>query len=335
MNSTNLYDSAGRVVSVETGARLHFGMLSFGQADVRQFGGVGAMIGSPGFRIRITLAAELHASGPFADRAVAVARRVLETFEMPAPCAVRIEIMQAPPPHLGYGSGTQLGLAIAKGVRHIFNQPEVSITTLAAMSGRGLRSAVGAYGFEQGGMLVTAGKRGGKDSSRGELGPLLARAELPHDWRFVLIASHVGEGLSGAAEQQAFDRLPAVNPQTSAALSNEVLLHLLPSAIEGHFSDFSSSLYRYGHIAGTCFAAGQGGPFASAEVAHLIASLRAEGIEGVGQSSWGPLVFAVVESQAAAEQLSSKLRHRLGADQHHIEIAAPLNHGATVSIQAG
>src|SRR6516225_692886 len=65
------------VVRVSTPSRLHFGMLSFGQSGVRQFGGVGLMIDEPGIRLKITRADRLECVGPLAERAEQFARRII------------------------------------------------------------------------------------------------------------------------------------------------------------------------------------------------------------------------------------------------------------------
>ena len=58
---------------------------------------------------------------------------------------------------------------------------------------------------------------------------------------------------------------------------------------------------------GDYFAPAQGGRYASPAVAAVVARLRARGVRGVGQSSWGPTVFAVVrrpEAEALAQELA-------------------------------
>src|SRR5262245_58676058 len=99
-----------KVVEVSTGSRLHFGMFSFGHPGVRQFGGVGAMIDSPRAAVRITPATELRVDGPMRERVLQVAR----TFGDGLPCA--IEVVSAPRQHVGLGSGTQLALAVSRGL---------------------------------------------------------------------------------------------------------------------------------------------------------------------------------------------------------------------------
>ena len=65
------------MIRVVTGSRLHFGLLRPPPADGRRgFGGCGLMIDAPAIRVAVEPAAEWSATGPSADRALAVGRRV-------------------------------------------------------------------------------------------------------------------------------------------------------------------------------------------------------------------------------------------------------------------
>lgn len=306
-------------------SRLHFGMLSFGQPHVRQFGGAGAMIDAPGLELTIAPAASLEAIGPLAERALQFARRVVRSLpdgKLP-PC--RIEIVRAPRPHAGLGSGTQLGLAVAAGLFR-FGERHARVEELAAAAGRGERSAIGVHGFAQGGLLVEPGK------TSGGVSPLLCRVPLPTEWRFVLLAEPEAEGLSGTAERQAFERLPPVPLETTDRLCRELLMHLLPAAVEYRFDEFSEALYRYGHLAGSCFAAAQGGAFATPRLARRVALIRDMGIAGVGQSSWGPTLFAVLPTATDARRFAARLAANADTADLEVTIAAPNNRGATVEL---
>jgi predicted sugar kinase len=153
-------------------------------------------------------------------------------------------------------------------------------------------------------LLIEAGKL-----AQDEISPLISRIPLPAPWRFVLFWPTDRSGLSGEAELQAFQRLPATNMAATDALCREALLELAPAAVQGEFDRFSESLYRFGRAAGECFAAEQGGTYAGARIAQLVRELRAAGIRGVGQSSWGPTVFALLPNEAdarsAAEQFAA------------------------------
>jgi predicted sugar kinase len=64
------------------------------------------------------------------------------------------------------------------------------------------------------------------------------------------------------------------------------------------------------------FASVQGGSYNGLEVASTIATLQAMGVQGVGQSSWGPGVFAWFESQASLNQFQQDCQ------SHHFRIMA-------------
>jgi predicted sugar kinase len=174
-------------------------------------------------------------------------------------------------------------------------------------------------------LLVERGKLPGE-----LLSPLAERLELPAEWRFVVCWPHGERGLSGEAERAAFRALPPIPAATTARLEAEVFDALLPAARAGQFEQFSESLWRFGHEAGMCFAAEQGGAFARPSITQLVEWLRAEGVRGVGQSSWGPAVFALCQSAAGGEQLANTLRNRLARD-HEVLVARPNQGGARVT----
>jgi beta-ribofuranosylaminobenzene 5'-phosphate synthase len=330
-----------RSVVVTAPSRLHFGMFSFGQPGIREFGGVGAMIQSPVVRVSIRPAEQFAVTGLHARRARRFADVVIAALEQQGVLAsfngqlsAVLEIEQAPREHIGLGFGTQLGLSIAAAICAFCDVPRPPAAGLARLAGRGARSAIGTHGFDRGGLLVEAGKR-----RPDEISPLLARLDLPAEWRFLLLMPQRETGLAGTDEQQAFARLPAVPLETTDRLLREAMLHLLPAAAANDFDEFSASLYRFGHLAGSCFAEQQGGAYAGRRTAAVIGRLREIGIEGVGQTSWGPTVFALCQTENDARRRLQEARGLLSdggadanADEYEFVIAAPANHGATIEI---
>ncbi len=75
--------TASRSIELWAPSRLHFGMFSFGHARARQFGGVGAMIDTPGLGLRGSPAERFEAAGPLADRVVVFAERVGRAWGLP------------------------------------------------------------------------------------------------------------------------------------------------------------------------------------------------------------------------------------------------------------
>ncbi len=145
-------------VEVVAPSRLHFGMFSFGQRELPQYGGVGVMINRPGLRLRIAPAERFAATGPLAQRAAAVVELLAKKWHLHELPACRLDMVEAPPEHVGLGTGTQLALAVAAGLNAFRGQPPKSAAELAALTGRGARSAIGTYGFLHGGLLVERGK---------------------------------------------------------------------------------------------------------------------------------------------------------------------------------
>lgn len=315
-----------RIVHVTAGSRLHFGMLSFGQPGRRQFGGAGAMISAPALRLTISESDHLEAAGPLADRAEQclgqVSRRASWWRDEPP---FRIVVETAPPQHAGLGSGTQLGMALARGLAEWFRAPLQSAESLAKAVGRGKRSAVGIHGACLGGFIIEGGKFHGD-----EISPLVCRHALPETWRFVLIIPETVAGLFGEAEQRAFDRLPPVGLETTSALCRELVCELAPAAASGDFDAFSEGLYRYGRLAGQCFASQQGGVYASPATERLVARCQEIGAHGVGQSSWGPTVYALCRDQTEAEKLVDSLTTAGDLNGANTIVAPPDNHGIQV-----
>lgn len=313
-------------ITVTAPSRLHFGMFSFGVPTLRQYGGVGVMIDQDCTEIRIAEAADFECFGPDAERIQQTLATVRATAWGRTLRACRIEVTSSPPAHVGLGSGTQLSLAVVAGLRAFTNQPPLDVVELAQTAGRAKRSAVGLYGFVHGGLIAEAGRL-----PHDAVSPLIAAIQLPADWRFVLIAPRGGVGLSGESERAAFAALPSVPPSLTEELCRIALLDLIPSARSGDFAGFAEAVYRFGYGAGQCFKSHQSGAYATELLAALVARIRAAGIAGVGQSSWGPTLFTLHPTQYAAEQFVDYFRTWPSADTYHVRIAKPNAGGAKLA----
>jgi beta-RFAP synthase len=325
------------MVSVQTFARLHFGLLnpaggaaaSSAPPAFRRFGGVGLMVERPGIRVRVEPAAAWSAGGPLAERALSFAHRFTQRTGIEAGgralSAHHLHVETATPEHAGLGTGTQLGLAVARALAVSWGQ-ECDLRTLARRVGRGLRSGLGAHGFELGGLLVEAGKR-----SAEELAPLVARLPFPDSWRLVLILPGAdAAGLHGTREVDAFAKLvarPAAHDRTDA-LCRLVLLGILPALVERELDAFGEALHEFNVRVGEVFAPVQGGVYAGPHVAERVAFLREQGVRGVGQSSWGPTVFAVVGEEDQAQHLAARVRGRFRLHDADVIVTRACNHGA-------
>jgi beta-RFAP synthase len=221
--------------------------------------------------------------------------------------------------------GTQLNLAVAAGLRRFLNLSAISLEEMSTSTGRGARSAVGTYGFERGGLIVDAGKDLGQT-----LGTLATRVALPEAWRFVLFCQANERGLAGLSEAAAFSQLPPIAEEVTQKLWEITNDEILPAVEREDFPMFGEAIYRFGRLAGECFATVQNGPFASCGIERLVNSIRAFGVPGAGQSSWGPTVFAVAADEVEAERLIDWVRARSMGMEYQTVIARPNNCGATL-----
>lgn len=314
------------VVEVHAPCRLHFGMFSFGNPDRPQFGGVGVMVEPPCVEIRILPAHQFQARGSLADRTRQFVEQIVSQWKLPSLPSCEIAV-QSPPSHIGLGVGTQLGLAIAAGLRRFLHLADLPVEELAASVGRGRRSAVGTHGFQHGGLIVDSGKEAGET-----IGKLATRVALPDSWRFVLLWPTGKQGLAGTSEAAAFSRLPAVPDEITRELLEITTEQIIPPARRQDCAMFGEAVYRFGRLAGECFYDVQGGPYASPEIARLVGSIREFGVAGVGQSSWGPMVFAVTASDAEAGRLVDWIRHQSWNKEYEILVARANNSGAAVRV---
>ncbi len=313
-------------ILVRTPARLHFGLFSFGNAG-RQFGGVGVMVQQPLVELELRASPHFVVDGPNEDCVRRGVRRWVKNMSVDEMPACHIAVRTAPRRHVGLGSGTQLALCVAAGL-HAWNQlAPPTAEQLVRLTGRGGRSAIGTYGFLQGGLIVETGKL-----PSDEIAPLQQRLAFPESWRFVLVRVSDAAGLHGNLEHAAFDTLPPVKQETRTALRQEVDRKMLPAIAQTDFRAFSESVYRFGYAAGTCFAPVQGGPYNGALVAAMVREIRSLGVAGVGQSSWGPTLFCVMPNQESAETLAAELRNRHRSEDLDVGITSADNQGVRIAI---
>ena len=240
---------------------------------------------------------------------------------------VHILVEKAAAEHVGLGSGTQLAMAVGRALAAFIGKSDMPAEELARRVGRGCRSAIGVHGFQLGGFIVEGGK-----TDVSQVSPLIARLNFPSDWHFVLIIPTDTKGLHGPAEHEAFDGLTSIPPSMTADLCRLTMLGMLPAIAERNFQAFSESLVEFGRKVGECFAAHQGGTYASPLAGAVVDLLLQHGIRGITQSSWGPTLAACADSRFRAEWLSARLLDSLDPAQVRITVAPANNLGARVEI---
>jgi beta-RFAP synthase len=296
-------------VFVEAPARLHFGVLDLRGTTGRWFGGIGAAAPAPTLLVSASHADELRVEGEECQRATEFARRLLSHLKdvRGGAAAAHVRVHRALPAHSGLGSGTQLALAIARALADLHGF-DADTPALARLMGRARRSAIGTWTFAGGGLVVEGGRRVGQDESA----PLLARLPFPLSWRCVVAVPHARPGVSGQAEMRAFARLAPPPEGDVERVAYLVLMALLPALVEADIESFGAALSEIQEMTGRWFAAAQGGTFAPGPTETLVRRMAQWGARGVGQSSWGPAVYGIVDGEEEGASLAERVRDTLG-----------------------
>ncbi len=314
-----------RGVEVRTGARLHFGLFGTSGSEGSRIGGIGLMIDRPGVVVRAENSATDTVSGP--EPAASRAAEFLDRLSTDPGLHrrregrhVAIQVAAEIPPHRGFGSGTQLALAVAECVSALLEIAAPVGDTL----GRGKRSAVGSTGFYRGGFIADL-----PETASGAAQCLLRRP-VPAAWRFVIVDPAGAAGPSGSAETAGFEALPPIASACSASLRELVLARILPALEVADFKAFASGVAAFNRLVGEHFAPTQGGVYAHPLIRDLSQALADTEWPHLAQSSWGPAAAVFCENQESAEALLPFVRDRFSTADANIFIAEPMNHGAVI-----
>jgi beta-RFAP synthase len=273
------------------------------------------MVDDPGLEVLVERSSHWEASGPLGGRALGIAMEVgryLETDGHPIG-PLRLTTLHTPEAHVGLGVGTQLSLAVARGLTALAGRSDVPVETLARLTGRGRRSGIGIHGFGEGGLIVDGGRRAGQD-----VPTRLLRYAFPPEWSVLLVVPERATGLFGLEESQAFETIPPVAGGPTDRLCGLVLLGLLPALVESDLDRFGEALTEIQEVVGGTFSSVQGGRFASPKSESLVARMKALGLTGIGQSSWGPTLYALSRDDEDSRHLireTLRLEYRLPEDR--------------------
>ncbi|MEY2680818.1 MAG: hypothetical protein RL661_1049, partial [Pseudomonadota bacterium] len=168
------------------------GFLDMGGSLGRRFGSIGVGIHEIATRLSLRYSDQLEVTGEDAERAEQAVLRIARALGRPL--SARIHVEQAIPHHAGLGSGTQMALAVGAGLARLHGL-QLSTAEIAGIIGRGARSGIGIAVFEQGGLVVDAGR--GPET---QVPPVISRLQLPSHWRFLIVLDQAESGLHGPSE---------------------------------------------------------------------------------------------------------------------------------------
>jgi len=292
-----------RRVIVETGSRIHLGLIEMHGGSGRVDGGIGIALSDPGILLEARLADGTTVTGcdePTRQVVRSAAEQALAGIH--AGAGVSVTVRSSYPAHTGLGSGSQTALATAQAVAMLYDR-QVSVQDLARMTGRGGTSGIGTAAFGHGGFIIDGGHRFGpgeekagfapSSASKGlRPAPVTVRRDFPEDWKILLAIPAVAKGASGGRELDIFRRHCPVPQEEVAALCREVLVRMLAGIAEHDLDLFGSSVNAIQSL-GFKKVEHQLQP---KEMVNLLSAMREAGAAGAGMSSFGPALFAFCDT---------------------------------------
>lgn len=316
------------MINVVSPSRLHLTLIDLNAEIGRVDGGVGITLESPSLEISAAEAdvVEVVGDSHLAGRMLKAAQAVL-----PAGKGIRIHIEKDLPDHVGLGSGTQSALSVAAAINEIYGLGK-SVRELAIAVGRGGTSGIGVAAFENGGFILDGGHRfrdkgafSPSAASHMPPGPVLFRRDFP-DWNIVLAIPDT-KGAHDAEEVDIFKKVCPIPLAEVQEVSHVILMQMLPAIVEEDLESFGRAV---NHLQSVGFKKRevelQPGP-----VIDAVKYMQENGSSGAGISSFGPVVYGIVGSQAEGKKLQKEVQSMLDESiGGEVMLTKAKNHGADI-----
>ncbi len=316
---------------VSVGGRLHFGFGNLSLANERLYGSLGVALEAP--RLSVTVERADSVTAP--SECNSLTETVCEQLALPG---ATVTVDQSLPAHVGLGSGTQLALAITAGIAAAYERP-VDVRNIAPQLGRGGRSGIGVATFEDGGFVLD----GGHPTTRfttdrpvdgtWSVPPVTARHRIPADWRFLVVLPEADAGHSGQTEDDSIRGvIERADSRPADRIAGLIVRDVLPAIATANADRFGSAVAEIGRLNGTWYADEQGGVYRP-PVGEIVETLAAEpAVYGAGQSSWGPAVYGITDTNnaAAAREAGLAALEQAGLDGE-VVLSEGRNEGAIVT----
>lgn len=295
------------MIKITAPCRLHLTLIDMNGEIGRVDGGAGLTLSSPNIRITAEEAQGISIEGlqNFADRM----KRAAESL-LPEGKGIRINVQEVYPAHVGFGSGTQSSLAAAAAVNELYGLGK-SVRELAIAVKRGGTSGIGVTAFEKGGFIVDGGHRfkdkGGFMPSAAcpvPPGPVLFREDFP-EWDMV-VAIPNEKGMHDQEEIDTFKKFCPLPIEEVREISHVVLMQMMPAVIEEDIESFGAAV---NHVQIVGFNKREN--LIWPQFVKDIASFMRSQSYGAGVSSFGPVVYSLVDNRSEGRQLQAEVQKML------------------------
>lgn len=293
-------------ITIVSPSRLHLTLIDLNAEIGRVDGGVGITLDSPVLKLSAEKADSVEVLGDsgLTEKILSSALALLPEGE-----GIRILVEEDYPDHVGFGSGTQAALSAGKAVNELYGLGK-SVTEIAIAANRGTTSGIGVAAFESGGFLLDGGHRFrdkktfSHDVKGVPPGLLLSRYEFP-DWPIVVAVPN-GQGVHDDKEINVFNTTCPIPLSEVRELSHVLLMQLLPALIEEDPESFGAAV---NHIQTVGFKKREVDLQPVAQ--DTMAFMRDNGCYGAGMSSFGPLVYGLVDNSREAAQVRNEVQRML------------------------
>lgn len=284
---------------VSVGARLHIGFLNLSLERERLYGGIGLATAEPRTVVSAATAERVACE---VEEARPLVQQVVDILDVPG---ASVQVEEALPRHVGLGSGTRLALAVLWAIAEAYDR-RPRLRERAPLLGRGGRSGVGVATVDRGGFVVDIGHPSAAFTphppDRGDwtVPAVGIRRSIPSEWRFVIVMPEAPAGRSGPSEDDAMRSVVrSADPSISDQVARSLLEKVVPGLATGAPETFGAGAEEIDRANGEWYADVQGGVYRN-PAGQLIATLREQpDTAGVGQSSWGPAVWAITDASSA------------------------------------
>ncbi len=296
------------MIRITSPSRLHLTLIDMNASWGRIDGGAGISLESPHITISAERSDQIEVEGDsiLKERMEAAAGKVLPEGE-----GIRIFIEEDMYAHVGLGSGTQASLSAAAAVNELYGLG-MGVRELAIAVGRGGTSGIGVASFESGGFIVDGGHKFSEkgsfspsSASRADPAPVLFRHDLP-DWDIVLALPDT-QGAHDAKEADIFRKVCPIPLNEVQEVSHMILMKMMPAIIEDDIEAFGRAV---NHIQTLGFKKREV-QLQSQAVRDVITLMQESGAYGAGMSSFGPVVYGVVDSREDAAYIMEDVQDHL------------------------
>jgi beta-ribofuranosylaminobenzene 5'-phosphate synthase len=324
---------------ITTPSRLHFGLIDFNGNLGRIDGGSGVAINNPrnvisikpGKKFHVNCQSGMDSSPKSVEK---IARDICNKLGKPLP-DFEVTVEEEIPAHAGFGSKTQMSLALAYAISKEYDMPYNGVEGLARLVDRGGTSGIGVRAFDKGGFILDCGHSFGagkeKDSclpssaSKAKPGPLVMRSDIPEDWRFVLVMPLNDEGSHGQSEVDIFQKSFPLDEVEIGRVCRVILMQMVPGILEKDIETFGSAINNIQEIGFKNIEVKLKSPL----VPNMLSIMNHAGSYGSGMSSFGPTVYGLTNSNKKAEEIRNAVSAYLDdmSIEHKCWIAEPNNQG--------